>query len=802
MKNYFLVFCLGSLMALDSIAQSKVTLSGYIKDKKNGEALIGATIYFNDLKTGSSTNVYGFYSVTVPQGSYEVVFSYIGYSSITEKLELNQSLTKNIELGEVENVLQDVVITAEREDANLKNLEMSVAKLDIKTITKIPPLLGEVDIVRAVQLLPGVSTVGEGASGFNVRGGSIDHNLILLDEAPVYNSSHLFGFFSVFNPDAVKDVKLLKGGVPAQYGGRLASLLDIRMKEGNSKKFEVNGGIGLLSSRLAIEGPILKDKASFIVAGRRTYFDLFLPYVSNDPNTQDSKAFFYDLTAKVNYKINEKNTIYLSGYFGRDRFGFGSSFGFEWGNATSTLRWNKVFSPRLFANFTAFYSNYDYSLNIQAVRDAFRWRSNIINYSVKPEFTYFLNSKNTLVFGGQMLYYDFLPGRTTVISDGREIVNSLPKKYAIENALYVANEQTINSRLSLQYGLRFSQFSYYGPGVSLQLGDTLPGQKRPIIGETNVSAGEAIANYSNWEPRFAMKYELNTLSTIKLSYNRMSQYLHLLSNTQASVPLDVWTPSTNNIKPQIADQVALGYFRNFGENSMYETSMEVYYKDMQNQIDYIDGADLLLNRELEAELLTGKGRAYGAEFFVKKRRGKINGWVSYTLARTERQVSGINQNNWYPTRFDKLHNLAIVGIYELNKRLSFSANFVFGSGVPGTFPTNRFVVQGYVVPHNFQDQRNNLRIPPYHRLDLSATLEGKRNDQRKWKGSWTFSVYNVYNRRNPFGIYFRQQPASANPVESPNAAFDERVIQSTATQAIRFAVLGAVVPSVTYNFIF
>lgn len=802
MKNYLLVIYLLLLFGTGSYAQSKVTLSGYIKDKANGEALIGATVYINELKTGSSTNVYGFYSITVPQGSYEVICSYIGYSSQTFKVELNGNLTKNLELGEVENVLQDVVVTAEREDANLKNIEMSVVKLDIKTITKIPPLLGEVDVVRAVQLLPGVSTVGEGASGFNVRGGSIDHNLILLDEAPVYNSSHLFGFFSVFNPDAVKDVKLLKGGVPAQYGGRLASLLDIRMKEGNSKKFEVNGGIGLLSSRLAIEGPIIKDKASFIVAGRRTYFDLFLPYVSNNPNTRDSKAYFYDLTAKVNYRINENNTVYLSGYFGRDRFGFGSAFGFEWGNATTTLRWNKIFNPKLFSNLTAFYSNYDYALEIKTARDGFNWQSNIINYSIKPEFTYFLNSKNTLVFGGQVLYYDFLPGRTTVRSNGRDIINSLPKKFALENGLYIANEQVVNSRLSLQYGLRYSQFSYFGPGTALKLGDTIPGQKRPILNETTYSARKAIANYGNLEPRFALKYELNTVSTIKFSYNRMSQYLHLLSNTQASVPLDVWTPSTNNIKPQIADQVALGYFRNFGDNNMYETSVEVYYKDMQNQIDYIDGADLLLNRELEAEILTGKGRAYGAEFFVKKRRGKINGWISYTLARTERQVNGINQNSWYPARFDKLHNLAVVGIYEVSKRLSLSANFVFGSGVPGTFPTNRFVVQGYVVPHNFQDQRNNIRIPPYHRLDLAATLEGKRNDQRKWKSSWTFAVYNVYNRRNPFGIYFQQEPAPNRPVESTNPAFDQRVIQSTATQAIRFAVLGAVVPSVTYNFTF
>lgn len=787
------LFAIAAMIAYCSIAvgQDKNTLNGFIKDKRNGEALIGATVFIEELKIGASTNVYGYYAISAPVGSYTAIFSFVGYRTQAVKVNLGTDQKLTIELDEEGSVLQDVVITAEREDANVKSIEMSVAKLDMKTMSKIPPLLGEVDVVRSVQLLPGVSTVGEGASGFNVRGGSIDHNLILLDEAPVYNSSHLFGFFSVFNPDAVKDVKLVKGGVPAQYGGRLASLLDIRMKEGNSKNVEVNGGIGLLSSRIAVEGPLIRDKSSFIVAGRRTYFDLFLPLSPNE-NIRDSKAFFYDLTAKVNYKINDRNTLYLSGYFGRDKFGFGESFGFEWGNTTATLRWNNVISPRLFANYTAFYSNYDYALNIQAGRDAFRWRSNIINYSLKPEFTYFLNDKNTITFGGQALYYDLLPGRTTVTSQGNDVVNTLPKKFALENALYIANEQTLNSRISVQYGLRYSNFTYLGRGTALVLGDTTPGAKRPIRSFESFNANEEIARYGNLEPRFAIKYELNDNSSIKASYNRMAQYLHLLSNTQASVPLDVWTPSTNNIKPQLADQVALGYFINFGEQGMYEASAEVYYKDMQNQIDYIDGADLLLNPELEAELLIGKGRAYGLELFVKKRRGKLNGWVSYTLARTERQVEGINRGTWYPARFDRLHNLYIVGIWEYSKRLSFSANFVYGSGTPGTFPTNRFDFQGIVVPHNADEQRNNLRIPAYHRLDLSATLEGKRNKERRWQSSWTFALYNVYARRNPFGIYFRQ----TLPPEG------ERVAQATSTEAIRFAVLGTVVPSVTYNFKF
>lgn len=793
-KHFFKVFLLCLFVIPSLFAQTKHTISGYVKDGSNGEVLIGAAVFVEPIKVGKTTNEYGFFSITIPEGDYTISFAYLGFKTQSRSISLNANLKLNIELKEDVKQADEVVITAVKEDANVKALEMSVAKMDIKTINKIPPLFGEVDVVRSIQLLPGVTTIGEGASGFNVRGGAIDQNLILLDEAPVYNSSHLFGFFSVFNPDAVKDVKLIKGGIPAHYGGRLSSILDIRMKEGNNKKYEFNGGIGLLSSRFSVEGPLDSNRSSFILAGRRTYFDLFFP-LSSDDGLKNAIAYFYDLTAKVNYRLDEKNTIFLSGYFGRDKFGFGSAFGFEWGNATTTLRWNHIFGDKLFFNLTSFYSNYDYGLNISADDDGFFWKSNIQNFSIKPELTYFLNQNNTLTFGGQALYYNFLPGQTTIKSRGESIINSLDRKFALESGIYLSNEQQISNRLSFQYGLRYSLFQNMGAGTKLILGDTTPGFKRPVREVQNVASGSNLSVNGNWEPRFSMKYEINENASLKASYNRMAQYLHLLSNTQASVPLDVWTPTSNNIKPQLADQVALGYFRNLKDN-VFEFSAEVYYKEMQNQIDYIDGAELLLNKTLEAELLTGKGRAYGLELYLKKKKGRMTGWVSYTLARTERQVLGINEAQWYPSRFDKLHNLYVVGMYQINERWNVSGNFIFSSGTPGTFPTNRIEYQGYVIPHNAENKRNNYRIPDYNRLDLSANYEPVANLNRKWKTSWTFAVYNVYGRRNPFGVFFQQKA----PPESPSPA--ERVFQSTNTEAVRFAVLGIPVPSVTFNFTF
>lgn len=768
-------------------AQDKFTVSGYAKDAKNGEALIGVTVYKKNSQIGTSTNEYGFYSLTLPKGQDTIVFSFVGYKTVIKPVNLTSNLTVSTEIAEEGKELEEVVISSEREDKNIKSMEMSVAKLDIKQIQKMPALLGEVDVIKSIQLLPGVTTVGEGASGFNVRGGNIDQNLVLMDEAPVYNSSHLFGFFSIFNPDAVKDVKLLKGGIPAQYGGRASSVLDIRMKEGNSKKMEVNGGIGTVFTRASIEAPILKDKASFIVAGRRSYIDaLVKPFVKSTNVLKKSDFYFYDLTAKFNWRINDKNTLFASGYTGNDVFG-STAFKFNWGNTTATVRWNRIFNSKLFMNLTAFYSNYKYELGFKSEGSSqkFEWTSNIINYSVKPDFTYYLNSKNTIRFGAQSILFTFKPANAVITSQDGAVSNiSLDKKYGVENAIYIDNEQKITNRFTIQYGLRWSFFNYIGKGTKYYYRDTIPNESKPLDKEETFANGETIQAYNTPEPRFALNYTINDKSSVKLGYNRMSQYLHIVSNTAASTPLDIYTPVTNNVKPLISDQVTLGYFRNFKEN-MFETSAEIYYKDLQNQLDYVDNANLLLNEYLEADLVQGKGRAYGLELYVKKAKGKLNGWVSYTLSKTERQVRGISNDEWFLSKYDRTHNVNTVLIYDLSKRWSFSANFVYQTGTPASFPTAKVEVQGYLIPYNTDNKRNNYRNTPYHRADIGVTYNFKKNDTRRYKQTLVLSVYNVYNRRNAFSIYFRSNADA--PLN---------------TEAVRYSVVGSIIPAITYNFKF
>lgn len=767
-------------------APEKFTVSGYVKDASNGEGLIGVSVYVKELGTGAATNPYGFYSLTLAKGTYTLIYTYVGYDRISRSVVADKSLKLDIELKESARELAEVKVTATKEDDNVRSIEMSVNKVEMKTIRQMPALLGEVDLIRSIQLLPGVSTVGEGASGFNVRGGDVSQNLILLDEAPVYNSSHLFGFFSVFNPDAVKDVKLIKGGIPAQYGGRISSILDVRMKEGNAKKMEINGGIGAIFSRFTLESPFLKNKGSFIVAARRSYADVLAkPFLTGD--LKGAKFNFYDLTAKANYKINNRNTVFLSGYFGRDVFG--ADFGFNWGNSTATARWNHVFNDKLFLNLTGYYSNYDYLLDSDLKgnnnQDRFRWNSNIVSKSIKPDFTWYVTPNNTVTFGGQYISYNSKPGSATAISGGEKRDISLESRYGDETAVYVGNEQKISPRISLQYGIRYSFYRSLGPGEIFDFKPAVAGErKEPILPGTRYNRGDVINTYGNLEPRFSANLQTSANSSVKLSYNRTTQYLHLLSNTAASSPLDVWTLSTKNIKPEIADQVALGYFRNFADNA-WEASVETYYKDMQNQIDYVRNSDLLLNKYLEGDLLIGKGRAYGAEFYLKKNKGPLTGWVSYTLARTERQIEGINQGNWFAARFDKTHNLSVVALYELTKMWSFSANFAYSSGTPATFPTNRFEWNGIALPHDVNDSRNAARIPAYHRLDLSATKKNKKKLFGKGETEWVFSIYNVYNRRNPFSVFVRQNEDNA-----------------LRTEAVRYAVFGSIIPSATYNFKF
>lgn len=756
-----------------------------MKDAKNGENLIGATVRFKDTKLGTKSNAYGFYSISVPKGKYTIISSYVGYDNFSKSIEVNNDLRLDLNMVISSKTTETVVISAEKEDNNVKNIEMSTLKVEMTDLKKIPALLGEVDVIRSIQLLPGVSTVGEGASGFNVRGGGIDQNLILLDEAPIYNSSHLFGFFSVFNPDAVKDVKLVKGGIPAEYGGRLSSILDVRLKDGNVKEFDVTGGIGVIFSRLSVEGPIEKDKGSFIIAARRSYIDVLAkPFLRG--SLADAKFNFYDLTLKSNYQVGEKDKLYLSAYLGRDVFGAG--FQFNWGNITSTLRWNHLFSDQLFLNTTLIYSNYDYSLQFGNKADnQFKNDSKIINYSIKPDFTYYLNSENTMKFGFQSTYYDFVLGDAVFSSEGISNNISLENRYALESGIYADNEQKLTDDITIQYGIRFSNYQYLSVGdkgvTVYEFNETDPGLRKVVSNQTKVTGFNSIKQYSNWEPRFSFKSDIDEISSVKLSYNRMVQYLHLVSNTTASTPLDVWTPTTNNILPELSDQFALGYFRNFDDNE-YETSLEIYYKASQNQVDYINGANLFLNPLIEADLLAGKGRAYGAEFFVRKKKGQLNGWVSYTIGRTERLVEGINRSDWFANRFDRLHNLNIVANYDLNSNWNFSANFTFQSGTPGTFPTNRLEVQGNVIPHNSYDSRNNYRLPDYHRLDISATWRPDKKEGSKWESYWVFSLYNVYNRRNAFSVFFQQNNDTKQ------------------TEAIRYSIIGSIVPSVAWNFSF
>lgn len=779
----FTVLLIGLLLCFSLIGQDQFTISGYLKDGSNGETLIGANVLVKELGNGGTSNEYGFYSISIPSGQYTLEYSYLGFSTVTKSIDLTANVRMDIEFSAEGLQLEEIVIEGEAENRNVSDVEMSVNKLDISTIQKMPTLLGEVEVLRSIQLLPGVSSVGEGATGFNVRGGSIDQNLVLLDEAPVYNSSHLFGFFSVFNPDAVKDVKLLKGGIPSRYGGRLSSILDVRMKEGNNKKFELNGGVGAIFSRFSVEAPIVKDKASFILAGRRSYIDVLAKPFLQD-GLEDSQLNFYDLTLKTNYKFNEKDRLFLSAYFGRDNFGFGDQAGFNWGNQTVTLRWNHLFNDRLFSNLTLFTSDYDYKINFgDEAANRFDWNAKVVNYSVKPEFTYFVNPKNIIRFGGQIIAYKFEPGNAIGVSEGEELDISVDNKYAIESALFVENEVDVSENIKMNYGLRWSIFNFTGKGLAYEFGTAPLGTRRPVTSATSFDQWESIKVYNNFEPRLSFKYQASPNNSFKASYNRMTQYIHLVSNTTASTPVDIWTPSTNNLKPQIADQVALGYFQNFKENE-YEFSAEVYYKKYSDLLDYIDGADILLNELLEGDLLAGDGRAYGLELMLKKTKGKFSGWASYTLARSERRVEGINNNEWYPSRFDQTHNLSVTTFYELNDRWSFSSNFALISGTPTTFPTSRYTLQGYLIPHNSLESRNNVRIPLYHRLDLSATLQGKKNPERRWQSEWVFSIYNVYSKRNPFSIFFRQAD------------------NSNITEAIRLSVIGNFIPSVSYNFKF
>lgn len=779
------ILLLGLIGAHPLFSQDTYTLSGRIQDASSGEVLIQATIQVPELQMGAYTNEYGFYSLSLPEGTYSVRFSYIGFASITREITLTSSQSLDIELEQEGVQVEAVIISAEAEDENVSQVEMSTVKLNIMQVRKMPQLLGEVDIIRSMQLMPGVTTVGEGATGFNVRGGNVDQNLILLDESPVYNSSHLLGFFSVFNADAIKDVKLYKGGIPAKYGGRLSSVMDIRQKEGNNKQFAMTGGIGLLSSRLTVEAPLQKEKSSFMISGRRSYMDLFLK-LSNDPDLNSNTLYFYDLNAKVNYTLGDKDRLYLSGYLGNDVFGFQEDFRFQWGNQTGTLRWNHLFSDKLFSNFTAIYSDYEYLIGIPEASgesDPFEWTSHIYNYNLKADFGYFLNPQNTIEFGASALLYRFQPGDVDFLGDRTNFNDfALEHEHAMEYAAYLSNEQKIGSKLTLKYGLRYSLFQNIGSGTVYKYAEGVPRSETSIVDTLQYGSREVIKSFGGLEPRLAINYRLDDESSLKASYNRTRQYIHLISNTTAATPIDVWKPAGSYVDPATADQVALGYFRNFS-NNMFEASVEVYYKQFQDLVDYKDGANLLFNQTIETELLSGDGRAYGAEVLIRKNKGDLTGWLAYTLSRTERQVEGINNGEYYPSNYDKLHDVSLVLNYQISKSWDIGANFAFMTGRPITYPDGRYTYDGITVP--VYSNRNGARTPTYHRLDLSANLNPRKNEGRRWKSTWNFGVYNAYNRRNPYSIYFRQNETNPN-----------------VTEAVQLSIFGSIIPSVTYNFQF
>ncbi|MDE3144212.1 MAG: TonB-dependent receptor [Bacteroidota bacterium] len=756
-------------------AQNKFTVSGIVKDKQTGELLIGASVKLEGTNNNAITNGYGFYSITASQNDYTISFNYAGYQINSQKINLNQNIELIIELQPQLNVLTDVIVSTKKKNENISKPLMGVEKLSMKEINQLPVLLGEKDVLKSIQLLPGIKSAGEGNSGFYVRGGGSDQNLILLDEAPVYNASHLLGFFSTFNSDAIKDLTLYKGGMPAQYGGRLSSVVDIKMKDGNNKDYTVSGGVGLISSRINIEGPIVKDKGSFIISARRTYADMFLK-LSPDTVMRGNTIYFYDLNAKGNYKLGKNDRLFLSGYFGRDVLGFGQSFSTDWGNATGTLRWNHIVSNKIFSNTSLIYSDYSYNIKIQSGTDNFKITSQIRDLNLKQDFDFYNNSKSKIKFGADIIRHVVSPGRITASSVSNIKSTEIQNRYSYESAIYVSHELTVNDKLNFVYGLRLSNLSCVGPGNYYHYD-----QNGNTIDTVHYNTGQIVASYWNLEPRFAASYQLDEISSIKFSYNRNVQNLHLLSNATASTPTDLWLPSTNNVKPEIADQVSLGYFKNF-KNDQFEFSVETYYKWLQNQIDYRSGADLQANDNVESELIYGSGRAYGIEFFLKKKFGRFNGWMGYTLSRTENRFAEINNGNYFPAKQDQTHNISLVGIYKLNEQWTLSGTWVYNTGNAVTFPSGKYYVNGQVI--FLYTERNGYRMPAYHRLDLAATWESKKNKTRKYQSSWTYGLYNVYGRENAYFIQFKNDPNDAS----------KTIAQQTSL--FRF------VPSVTWNFKF
>ena len=769
-------------------SQDLFTLSGTVFENQGNETLIGANIIIDELKTGTISNEYGFYSITLTKGVYEFTISNVGCLTIKETIILDKDIIRDFTLLEATEALEEVLIETNIESLNIRTPQMSVNSLTASSIKQIPVVFGEADVIKAITLLPGVSSGGEGAAGFNVRGGAADQNLILLDEATIFNSSHLFGLFSVFNPDAIKSLKLYKGGVPAKYGGRVASVLDIYQKEGNKNEFKANGGVGLVASRLLLEGPLKKGVGSFLLGGRATYAHLFLPLF--DVN---NIAYFYDLNTKLSYKLNKKNSIYLSAYFGRDVFNVSNSFENTYGNTVVNFRLNHLFNDKLFSNLSLIYSDYYYGLNLNFV--GFEWNSGIQNMNIKYDFNQYINNRYKLEYGLHSTYYRFNPG---VIgpnrSDSGINTEALTNKFAFENAIYFDIKHQLSERLTVSYGSRLSSFLRLGQKeLNLYENNQAVGYNTDLqlyeeinpIGSESSTNNKVIKSFLNLEPRLAISYKLDDNTSLKTSYNRMTQYLHLISNTSSPTPLDVWTPSGKYIQPQILDQIAIGYFKRYNK---YDLEIESFYKKTKNRIDYIDGANLIANKAIEQVLLNGQSRAYGFELLFRKNKGRLKGWFAYTLSKSEQQTKGlnasdpgINNGNWYNTPYDKTHDISITSSYDLSDKWKLNANFIYQTGQPTTYPNGQYEYNNLIV--STFESRNSSRLDAYHRFDISGTYNPKKNKDKQWKGEWVFSIYNLYNRKNTQSLNFRENQDTGQ------------------NEALKLSLFGAI-GAVSYNFKF
>jgi len=785
LKNKILITFIALLLLFPAFvnAQQKFTISGYVKDQESGEALIGASVFIKEKAKGTVTNLYGFYSLTLEQGEYLLQISYLGYKQSEKLLKLIKSEQINFEVEQIVYVDKEVVVNAQRKDENIQSSDLGKIDLKTETIKEIPAILGEVDILKTIQLLPGVASAGEGNVGFYVRGGGADQNLVLLDEAPVFNTGHLFGFFSVFNSDVVNNLTLYKGGMPAQFGGRLSSVLDVSMKEGNMRNYHATGGIGLISSRLTLEGPIVKDKSSFLIAGRRTYADFLIqPFIKNT-RFSGNGYFFYDLNTKINYVINDKNRIFLSGYFGKDIFTFKSPDGdfkvnIPWGNATTTLRWNHLFSSKLFSNTSLIYNDYNFALDVDNDNFKVQFYSGIKDINLKTDLAYYPGLLLKFNFGAEYIYHTFIPSTARAsTADGISInTDNIKHKYAHEAAIYVSNDYDVTEWLKISSGLRFSSFTIVPPYSVLLKNDL--GQ---VVDTQFYKGGDGNKTYTGLEPRLSLRILLSKQSSIKAAFNYNNQYIHLVSNSTSTLPTDVWVPSSVMTEPQKGYQLSAGYFQNFAKD-VYETSVEVYYKKMYNQIEFRDGYIEELGRELEWDFVYGEGESYGVELFLNKKLGKLTGWIGYTWSKTTRHFETLITKH-FPAKFDRTHDLSVVAMYELNKQISFGATFIYGTGLATTLPIRRYVIENTLV--NEYMPRNSFRIEPYHRLDISATIKSKKD--RKIDSEWVFSVYNVYNHKN---VYFLYIDTEGDP------------LAGTLNVQAKKVSLFPIIPSISWNFKF